>query len=209
MRQVFIYSVMVFFSTIPFISNVYAEEKHATTPRIEMLGDDTMKELLQYGEPTEQLQMLTSLVGEWDCDVKYWANKDADPQFSTGSVVNEMILGERFLSSKISVILNIGGQVIPYEGWGVLGYDTTKKTYTSVWLDTLGTGTTVGTGKYNEKNSALEEKGRFTFPLLKNEREYRSKLEFPNDGTYKKSIFIPDSAGKEFKVLELEFRKKR
>ncbi|OIN85547.1 MAG: hypothetical protein AUJ12_09030 [Alphaproteobacteria bacterium CG1_02_46_17] len=209
MRQIFIYSLPLFFLMITFISHAYAEEKHVTAPRIEMLGDDTMKKLLQYGESTEQRQMLTSLVGEWDYDLKYWTNKNSEPQFSTGSVVNEMILGDRFLSSKTSVILNIGGQSIPYEGWGVLGYDTTKNAYTSVWVDTLSTGTTVGIGQYNKKTNTLEEKGRFTFPLLKNEQEYRSELELTNDETHKKSIFISDNSGKEFKVLELEFRRKR
>lgn len=188
----------------------YAEEKaKSTPPHLEMLDHATMEKLAKLGAASEQNRILAKLIGAWDFDLKYWANKDSELQLSTGTVVNEMVLGDRFLSSKIVVMLNIGGENIPYEGWNIQGYDTIKKAYTSVLVDTMGTGMMTGAGQYNEKLKTIEEKGSFTHPLIDKQRKYRSELQFTSDDTYKQTLFIPDNSGKEFKVLEIEYRRQR
>ena len=209
MRQIFICSLTLFFLTISFISNAYAEEKHVSAPRIEMLDDATMDKLVKLPEPSAPHQMLSSLIGTWYYTIKYWTKEGADAQISTGLITNEMILDGRFLSSKTSLLLNIGGQYIPYEGWGILGFDTIKNIYTSVWVDTMRTGMMTGTGKYNEQLKAIEEKGFFTHPLIKKEQAYRSELQFTSDDIHKRTVFITDKSGKEFKVLEIEFSRQR
>ena len=190
-------------------SDGYAAEKNRTTLRLEIVDDATMEKLSKLGGPSEQHRILSALIGAWDYDLKYWEKKDSEPQLSTGTIVNEMILGGRFLSSKTNVILNIGGQNIPYEGWSIIGYDTIKKVYTSVLVDTMRTGMMIGTAQYNEKLKTLEEKGHFTHPLIDKERAYRSELQFTTDDTYERTVFITDSSGKEFKVLKIEFRRQR
>jgi hypothetical protein len=191
------------------VSDGYAEEKIRTAPRVGMLDDATMGKLSKLGAPSEQHHILSALIGAWDYDLKYWEKKDSEPQLSTGTIVNEMILGGRFLSGKTNVILNIGGQNIHYEGWSILGYDTIKKAYTSVLVDTMRTGMITGAAQYNEKLKTLEEKGHFTHPLMDKERAYRSELQFTSDDTHKRTVFITDKSGKEFKVLEIEFRRRR
>lgn len=187
----------------------HAQEKRAQTPHIEMLDDAFMDKMVTLAEPTEQHKMLASLAGTWLYTLQFWTDEGAEAQTSSGTMTNEMTLGERFLSGKTALILNIGGQTIPYEGSGILGYDTVHKTFTSSWADSMRTGIMNGTGQYNEQTKTIEEKGRFTHPLLEKEQPYRAELQFVDEETYRRSLFMTGKSGNEFKVLEIEFKKKK
>ena len=186
-------------------SGAYAAETSRPTTRIELLTKDSIKKLAKIDE---EHSILPALSGNWDFDLKYWSNKDSEPQLSTGTATNEMILGGRYLSSKANVVLNIGGQNIPYEGHYILGYDSVKKSYSSALVDTMHTGVTTGVGHYNEKSKTLEAKGSFSHPVIGKERVYRFELQMTNDDGYRQTVFMDDDSGKEFKVLEMDFRKK-
>lgn len=189
----------------------FAAEKTEPSPyaRIEILDHAAMEKLAKRGAASEQSHILASLIGEWNYDLRFWAKKGAEPQLSTGSIANEMIFNHRFLFSETNVILNIGGQNIHYKGKGFIGYDTIKNVFQLVWLDSIHTGMTIGTGTYDEKRNVLEEKGHFTNPLLDGEREYRSEIQFTSSESYKITIYLTDSTGQEYKAIEIEFRRKR
>ena len=177
--------------------------------QIEKLDDASVKKLQQLAAPTAQHQMLASLAGTWNFTASFWVNENADPQMSGGAMTNEMAVGGRFLSSKTTLILNVGGQNIPYEGWGLLGYDSASNVFTSVWADTLHSGMITGTGKYNEKQKTIEEKGRFTLPLTGKEQSYRSELQREGDDAYRRTIFTTGASGREFKVVDIEFKRRK
>ncbi|MCB1784522.1 MAG: DUF1579 family protein [Alphaproteobacteria bacterium] len=213
MKRFTLASLVLMFTLSGWSSTGFAAEKTFTKSQgskshIEMLDEATVKKLHKDGAASERNFVLMPMLGRWEFDLKFWSQKDASPQLSTGYVVNTMILDNRFMSSEMNVILNIGGQNIPYEGQGYIGFDTVKKTFTSVWLDTTSTGIRSGTGKYDEKTNILEEKGRFTFPLLEGERVYRSELDLTGSETFKMTIYIADKAGKEYKAIEIDFHRK-
>lgn len=192
-----------------FVSDGYAAEKAKISPHIEFLDKETMQKLAKPGTALEDPHhILPMLMGAWDFDLKYWSGKDDGAQTSTGTVTNETVMGGRFLSGKANIILNIGGQNIPYEGWTLFGYDGVRKQYTSVLLDSLYAGMTVGSGQYNEKTKTLEEKGSFADPVTGKERTYRSELQFVNADSFKRTVYVSGASG-EFKVLEMDFRRKR
>lgn len=193
--------------TVMGISDVYATEKNNAELRIEMLDDVVMEQLARQSASPKNNQVLSALEGTWRYDLKYWSSKEADPQLSTGRAENEMILDNRFFSSKTNLILYIGGQAIPYEGWNIIGYDTTKKAFTSVLLDTMRIGMMAGTAQYNEENETLEEEGQFRHPLTGEKRSYRSTLEFSDFARHKRTFYMMDQSGQEFKVLEIEFHR--
>ena len=186
----------------------HAEEKAAAMPQIEMLDDATIKKLTTSGALSEQHQLLIPLAGTWYYELKYWAKEGAEPQVSTGTAKNEIILGGRYLLSKTSLILNIGGQSIPYESWEMLGYDKGKKTFTTVRADTIHDGSIIGSGIYDEKLNVIEEKGSFKSPLDMKTRSYRSVLEWVDDETYKRKIFITGKSGNEYQVIEIIYERR-
>jgi hypothetical protein len=192
-----------------FAAPAHAKGKPGDMPRVEKLDHATMEKLRTLAEPAEQDRLLSSLTGTWDYTLKYQANEDADPQISSGAMTNEMAVGGRFLSSKTALILNVGEQNIPYEGWGLLGYDAAKGVFTSVWADTMHTSVITGAGKYNEKLKTIEEKGRFTLPLSGKEQAYRSELQWTGGDSYRRTLYMTGASGSEFKVVDIEFKKRK
>ncbi len=187
---------------------VYAESLENKAAEIEMLDDVTIAKLLPSGDLSDQQQLLTSLAGTWYYELKYWAKEGGEPQISSGTAKNESILGGKYLISKSSLILNIGGQNIPYESWEMLGYDVNKKAFTSVRADSMHDGFVTGSGLYNERLNAIQEKGIFKSPLDAKERSYRSVLYFTNEGAYKKEYFIIKELKREFKAVEINFERR-
>lgn len=177
-------------------------------PEVRILENAVIDKLAKSAEPAEQQQLLAGLEGKWYYDLKYWDKEGAEPQTSSGMMVNQMVLGGLFLQSETTLLLNIGGQNISYAGRGMLGYDAAKKAYTSVWADNMNTGIITGTGTYDEKLNAIEEKGVFMNPLIGKERAYRSVLQLSDDGTYKRTLFIAGDSGKEFKAIEITFERR-
>lgn len=198
-------AVMCLFMAAP----AQAAENTGGIPRVEKLDDTSVKKLRQLAEPTAQHQMLSSLAGTWNYIAAFKPSEDADPQTSAGAMTNEMVVGGRFLSSKTSLILNVGEQNIPYEGWGLLGYDSANGVFTSVWADTMHSNVIEGAGKYNEKQKTIEEKGRFTLPLSGKEQAYRAELQWEGDDAYRRTIYITGASGREFKLVDIEFKRRK
>lgn len=187
-----------------------AQEKNGApkSPEVRILDDAVIGTLTKSAEPAVPQQLLPGLEGRWYYDLKYWDKDGAEPQTSSGIMVNQMVLGGLFLQSETTLILNISGQNIPYAGRGMLGYDAAKKAYTSVWADNMHAGIITGTGTYDDKLNAIEEKGVFTNPLIGKERAYRSVLQLSDERTYKRTLFIAGDSGKEFKVIEMTFERR-
>lgn len=190
------------------LSSAHAAENKQDTSKIEMLDDAVMQKLVQSGDLLDQHQLLAALAGSWYYELRYWEKSGAEPQISSGIATSDLILDGKYLVTKTTLILNIGGQNIPYAGWGMRGYDDNKKLYSSVWADSMHAGFITGNGPYNEKTNSIEEKGFFKSPLSAKEQPYRSILQFTDDGGYTQTIFINGASSKEFKVIEVSFERR-
>ena len=106
--------------------------------------------------PQKEHEFLKKLVGNWDVTL-YIMGEEIE-----GKEHNELIAGGLWLTTQFTA--NMMGQ--PFEGHGILGYDTNKKKYVSVWVDpsrtdlntmeatmkgTTRTGTTMMMGMTGEK----------------------------------------------------------
>lgn len=186
-----------------------AAGKGDVSEQVEMLDSSKMEKLWDGRTVSEHHRIFADLVGTWDFDLKYWSSGDAKPQKSSGTMDNELVLGGKFLFGKMKANLQVGGQLLAYEGMHILGYDAVKQEYASALADTMQTGILSGTGQYDEERKVLEETGRFTHPLTDQEQAYRAELALTGADGFKRSVFINDTSGKEFKVLEMEFRRQR
>ena len=185
-----------------------AEEKGGRSPKIEIMDDAALKKITDLQQPQDAHQALLSLTGKWYYTFRYWAQPDSEPQISTGIMMNEMILADRYLASETSIVLNIDSQNIPYQGRGFIGYDAGKKEYTSIWADTLQPGIVAGSGKYDEKRDLIEQKGEFINPLLAVKQGYRMEIQFNGNQSHKRKIYVTGKSGKESLVAEIDCEKR-
>jgi hypothetical protein len=177
----------------------------------QLLDESVVKKMMDSGKPSEanHIKILAQLSGDWSYRAAVWAVPGAEPEWSMGTITNQMTMDSRFLSSAVLGSLYIGGQQVLVKGQGFLGYDNAKKSFTSVWLDTMTTGMMIGSGKYDKKDNAIRETGMFTNPLTGTEEKFRSELQFTDTQNYKRTIFAVDKAGKESKLMEFDYSKRR
>src|SRR5574339_354003 len=76
------------------------ETTDATAPKEEpwVVVDSAtmMKKMMEYGTPGPMHQMLASWNGTWTGETTMWDYEGAAPQKSSGTAVNEMILGGKY-----------------------------------------------------------------------------------------------------------------
>lgn len=197
-------------------------------------GDDIAAGILARAKPSEKdnTAVLTLLVGTWDYVGSFWTDPKAEPEHATGTATNEMILDQRFLSGKATGSLNVGREQIPFESRELIGFDNAKKSLSFVEVNTLTTGMTTGSGKFEEKAPApakstgksesvktndaatdakdrvIRETGRFTNPLTGAEQGFRSELTFIDADHYKRVIFAAGESGKETKLVEIDYARR-
>ncbi|MFN0151373.1 MAG: DUF1579 family protein [bacterium] len=105
--------------------------------------------------PGPQHAGLASRVGRWNAEVKsYWMDPN-QPVVSAGTVEYSMELGGRVLNGAHKSEM----MGMPFEGRSIDGYDNTKGSYWSIWLDNMGTGYMMCTGNFSADGKTGTFKG--------------------------------------------------
>ncbi|MDD9901018.1 MAG: DUF1579 family protein [Alphaproteobacteria bacterium] len=194
------------------VAHTYATARQtAQQPPKGFVDETVIMSMIERGQPSEAytLKVLAPLIGEWEYSAAFWSTPDADPAYASGTATNEMIMGDRFLSSKILGSLNIAGHNVPITRTDTIGYDNMKKSFTSVQIDSISTEMVVGHGQYDAEQNTLNETGTFTDHLTGKEKKFRATLAFIDTDKYKRTVFSTDEAGKEMKLMEFEYTRKR
>src|ERR1044072_7257684 len=90
-------------------------------------------------KPGPEHEKLKEAVGAWDATIKGGAGE------SKGVLMCKLDLNGLWLLEPLSA--DLGGT--KFEGRGATGYDTTKKKYVNVWLDTMTTSPMISEGTYD------------------------------------------------------------
>lgn len=87
----------------------------------------------QMPAPGPEMDILKKDVGEWDVEIKVWAEPGAEPSVSKGSESTRMF-------GQYWTVTNFEGNMmgLDFKGHGTYGYHPQKKKYVGVWMDSLG-----------------------------------------------------------------------
>ena len=158
-----------------------------------------------YMTPGAMHQMLAKDNGEWEGEVTQWMDPNSKPQTSKSVATNEMIMGGRYQKSTHSGCF--GG--MPFEGMSLVGYDNAKKVFMSTWIDNMGTSFMNLEGKLDSATKTIRLFGECTNPMDGSQMRIREDFTFVDDNTQKMTMYGPDMTGKEFKMMEITFRRKK
>ncbi|HEY6504694.1 MAG TPA: DUF1579 domain-containing protein [Chitinophagaceae bacterium] len=183
-----------------------AEEKKEE-PWVPVDSATMMKNMMDYGTPGPMHEMLASWSGTWSGENTMWEYDGADPQKSTGTAVNTMIMGGKYQSSKHS-----GDMMgMPFEGMSVTGYDNATKQFTSTWVDNWSTGIMSMSGSWDASSKTLTLAGKY--PDINRpgkECSLREVFKVIDDNTHYMEMYGPDpKTGKEFKMMEMKMSRKK
>lgn len=165
-----------------------------------MNSDEQMKIWMDYMTPGSMHEMMAKHVGEWKMVSKMWMEPNSEPVVSEGTVNAEMILGGRYLKM-VAKFPMMGMQT---EGWSLEAYDNGKKEFINIWIDNMGTGVAISTGKFDDATKSIIYNGKMYDPLAGKDVEFKSVSKMVSDNEMVFEMF-GNFDGKEVKMMEITY----
>ncbi len=162
-----------------------------------------MKAWIDYATPGLAHKMLADETGTWNCDMTFWQEEGGKPEKATSTATIKMILGGRYQEASYQGTMM--GQ--PFEGKSTLAYNNASKEFTTTFIDNMGTGMMVATGKYDEASKSMNLKGEMVSPLNGKKTPYREVYTIVDANTRKMEMYDTKN-GKEYKSLEIRMTRK-
>jgi hypothetical protein len=175
-------------------------EKQEGKPNMQAMMDVYKK----LGTPGDPHKMLASMAGSWTTTIKSWCEPNKPPVESTGASEQKMVLGGRFLQQDFT------GEMMgsPFTGIGVAGYDNHTKKYVSTWMDSMGTAILFFEGTASPDGKTITQETRYDDPV-KGPMKWRSVTRIVDDNTHIFEMYGSDESGKEEKMMEITYTRKR
>ena len=155
---------------------------------------------MDYMTPGPMHEMMAKSVGDWKTTIKLWMDPSGEPMVSEGTSKVEMILGGRYLKETSNSMV-MGMQM---DGMNLTGYDNLTKEFTSVWIDNMGTGTSVVKGTYDEATRTITLHGSMVDPMSGSEMNIKETLQIIDDNHHVLEMFV-DQDGMEVKSMEVDY----
>ena len=166
-----------------------------------------MKNWEAYMTPGDVHKMMASWDGTWDTESTSWMAPGAPPMTSKGTSVNKMALGGRYqISNHKGMMMGM-----PFEGMSMTGYDNAKKMFVSTWIDNMGTGIMKMEGPWDAATKSMTLTGKCVDPMAGGGKEMELKEIFKmvDDKTQVMEMYGPGPDGKELKMMEIKFTRKK
>lgn len=165
--------------------------------------DENMQKWMEYMTPGDMHKMLAKGVGNWKAQTTFWMAPGAEPTKSEATASSEMIMGGRYLMSKMKG--NMMG--MPFEGMAIEGYDNSAKMFMTTWIDNMGTGIMFLMGKWDETAKQISYTGKMMDPISSTWVDVREVVTYVSDTQVKMEMYGPGPDGKEYRTMELIYTK--
>ena len=179
----------------------------ATVASAQSQGDQQamMDMWLKMSTPGAAHQQLAQMVGTWDSSVKMWMDPSAPPEESTGTSVNSMALGGRWLEQHFTG--SMMGQ--PFEGIGFTGYDNYKKEYVGWWIDTTSTSAMTTTGTMDAAGKSMTCTGTMDDFMTGNAVQMKTVATFVDADHHKFEMWASGPDGQMYKNMEITYSRRK
>ena len=166
--------------------------------------DAMMKAWMAYATPGEAQKSMAGMAGNWDTTITTYM-MPGKPVVEKGTATFEAIMDGRYVVEKADG--NFQG--MPFQGMGVFGYDNGLKQYVSTWIDNMGTGIMTATGSSDDGGKTITYVNKAFDPLSSKEQSYRSVLHMMSADQYHYEMYGPGPDGKEMKMMEITYDRKK
>lgn len=156
---------------------------------------ENFKKLATPGAPH---RLLAGLEGHWVTRTKAWMGGDQPPVEASGTCVQTMILGGRYLQQEYT------GEMMgePFSGINLIGFDNQKERFESIWIDTMSTGIYYFEGVIGDDGKTITQESSYDDPD-KGPVTWRSVTRFVDDNTLEYVMFLIPKDGPEEKMSEM------
>ncbi|GAC1396833.1 MAG: hypothetical protein NVSMB68_13420 [Thermoanaerobaculia bacterium] len=163
-----------------------------------------MDAMMKYMTPGEGHKALDGMVGTFDTRVTMF-QPGAPPQTSTGTTVNQWILGNRFVEQRFTGTF----MGMPFEGIGHTGYDNAKKKYVGTWIDNFSTGVMTSIGSTSDNGKTWTFKSEMTDPKTGKDMPGESRLTITDTDHHTMEMWGAGPNGKNMKMMQIEYTRRK
>jgi hypothetical protein len=154
--------------------------------------------------PGAPQKLLESMAGSWTTKNKGWMEPDKPPMETKGSSEQKMIFGGRYLQQDYS-----GDMMgMPFNGMGLMGYDNQTRKYVTAWIDSMSTGIFLFKGTVGRDGKTITQTCRFLDPV-QGSMQYRFVTKIVDNNTFMAEMHSIGKKGKEMKMMEMTYTRKR
>lgn len=145
--------------------------------------------------PGPQHKKLAELEGTWNLSIK------SDGGDSKGKSTYKLECGGFWLTSDFQA--DMGG--MKFQGKGMDGYDSAKKKYVSVWVDSLSTAPMFFEGDFDAKGEKLNMTCKSTVPGSTTPAVWRSVTTIIDKDKHTFEMYLKPEGGAEQKMMTVEY----
>ncbi len=164
-----------------------------------------MEKFMEYSTPGANHKYLEYFTGEWDVVSKMWMKPGDKPMESKGTQTGKMILGGRYLMSKMKG-MTMGMEFL---GINITGYDIYNKKFVGMWIDSMGTGMYLADGKLDATGKIRTDTGLWDDYMAGKKSKVKMVTTIINKDKYLFEMFMGLPDGKEFKSMEMFYTRKK
>ena len=163
-----------------------------------------MEAYMKAGTPGEPHKKLAKTAGQYSVKMKSWHEPGGPAMEETGTATRTMALDGRVLVEQFQ------GTTMgtPFTGHGMTGYDNVTGKYWSTWNDSMSTGLMMSSGTCDAQNACKFE-GSWNDPIKKGPVKSRMTTRWTSPDTEVFEMYAPDKQGREMKMMELTYTRKR
>jgi hypothetical protein len=157
----------------------------------------------EFMTPGDHHAFIAKFEGTWNAAAKFWMAPGQPPMDSNGTMINEMVMGGRYLRSSYKADM----MGMPFEGVGYWGYNNKTAKFQSTWIDSMGTGLMVLEGTCNADGTHFELRGEVDDPMVKDKVKQKETMAWVNDTTHVMTMYTINPDGTEVKTMEITYTK--
>ena len=163
-----------------------------------------MEGMKEMSAPGKEHDALKPMAGTFLVTSKFYMMPGQPPTESTATVERKWVLGNRYLTDEYKGMF----MGMPFEGFGITGYDKLQKHYHSYWIDTFNTGTWTMTGTADASGKTFTFTGENFDPMAMVKKKGRTTTEIVNNDKHVMKMYETGPDGKEFMNFEMTCTRK-
>ena len=168
------------------------------------MGNSNSDVVEAVGATTEAHGRLKPFVGTFKAEVTMWTGS-GNPIVMTGTMVNELDLGDRYLRQTYAGDPS-EGPVPRFEGRGFWGYNTITNQYETFWIDTASTMMQTDVGHVDATGHVWTMLGQMPNPATGETMTRRTVITLVGTNVYRMETYVDTGAG-ESKAMEIAYRR--
>lgn len=161
-----------------------------------------MQVCIEAATPGPMHAFLAQGVGTWKGRTQMWMKPGSEPMVCETVDVRTPMMDGRFIKTEVKSDM---GDMGPFTGFGIVGFDNVSQKFVGTWIDNFGTGIANGTGARSSDGKTMEWTYIYNCPITKKPVNFRQVEKFLDPNTVVVEMFMTDQkTGKEFKSMQID-----